>query len=104
MLLLVSVAYLTLLAVAFQDEIDRWFIDQWRARRFETFSCDSGGRIDAGMNADNNERSMTLLLVDDDDPSRERLARALRAGARPGLSVSTVRRYLQARRGSQERG
>lgn len=78
MLLLVSVAYLTLLAVAFQDEIDRWFIGQWPVRRFETFSCGSRGRIDEGMSPGNKEPSMTLLLVDDDDLFRERLARALR--------------------------
>lgn len=78
MLLLVSVAYLTLLVMAFQDEIDRWFIRQWPVRTFEAFSRGSRGRIDEGMNGSNNEQSMTLLLVDDDEVFRERLARALR--------------------------
>ena len=114
MLLLVSVAYLTLLAVAFQDEIDRWFIGQWPGRRFETFSCGSRGRIDEGMSAGNKEPSMTLLLVDDDDLFRERLARALRDRDRilsdTGGNISEAarrlriaRRTLQLKRGRQRR-
>ena len=79
MVLLISVAYLTLLVFAFQDEIDRWFIGRWLVRTFDTFCSGPRGRMDKGMDGAGNAEPMTVLLVDDDEPFRERLARALRA-------------------------